>query len=109
MSLFVEVQSEEKGVTVVINLEHVVEIAPLRDGGCHLFFNDGASSGGLRSMKVKDSYNQFKQLAIQTVSSEDIAKKIANLNIGSGVTQEVKKSPGRPPKAKEDDLEIPTL
>ena len=79
MSLFTEVQSIEKGCNVIINLEHIVEIAPLVEGGCALFFNDGAAVNGIRSMKVKDNYSMFKQFALQTVSAEDVAKKIASL------------------------------
>ena len=79
MSTFVEVQSIEKSCKVIINLDHIVEIAPLVEGGCALFFNDGAAVNGIRSMKVKDGYNMFTQFALQTVSSDDIAKKIASL------------------------------
>jgi len=76
MSLFVEVQSVDKNCPVIINLEHVVEIAPLAAGGCALFLNDGT---GKYDIKVKDEYTLFKQFALETVSAEDIAKKIAKL------------------------------
>ena len=76
MSLFVEVQSVDKNCPVIINLEHVVEIAPLAAGGCALFLNDGT---GKYDIKVKDEYSMFKQFALETVSAEDIAKKIAKL------------------------------
>ena len=76
MSLFVEVQSVEKNCPVIINLEHVVEIAPLAAGGCALFLSDGT---GKYDIKVKDEYSMFKQFALETVSAEDIAKKIAKL------------------------------
>jgi hypothetical protein len=74
MSLFVEVDDTEKGCKVIINLDTVMEIAPLRSGGCELFFPDSAAVGGKRSMKVKDSYTLFKQFALQTVSAEDVAR-----------------------------------
>lgn len=73
MSLFVEVESTEKNCKVIINLDTVSEIAPLVAGGCTLFMEDG------RIYKVKDSYDQFKQFAMQTVSSEDISKKVKSL------------------------------
>jgi len=79
MSLFVEVQSVEKGCKVIINLDMVVEIAPLAAGGCDIFYSDSAAVNGKTAMKVKDSYALFQQLAMQTVSSEDIAKKVKSL------------------------------
>ena len=33
MSLFVEVNSVDKGCPVIINLDHIIEIAPLATGG----------------------------------------------------------------------------
>jgi hypothetical protein len=92
MSLFVEVKSVEKGTKVIINLDHIVEIAPLREGGCALFFNDGAAVNGIRSMKVEDSYTLFTQFAMQTVSSEMIADRIANINAAAGLAGEAPKS-----------------
>ena len=79
MSLFIEVFSIDKGCPVIINLETVVEIAPLAAGGCDLFFPDSAAVGGKTAMKVVDSYSMFQQLALQVVSSEDIAKKVKSL------------------------------
>jgi hypothetical protein len=79
MSLFIEVQSIEKQCKVIVNLEQVIEIAPLYEGGCHLFFSDAAAVGGKTAMKVEDSYAHFQQLAMQMVSSEDIAKKVKAL------------------------------
>jgi hypothetical protein len=77
--MFIEVDSEEKGCKVIINLDSVLEIAPIRTGGTALFFADSAAVGGKTAMKVKDSYTMFKQFAMQTVSSDDIAKRIAKL------------------------------
>jgi hypothetical protein len=73
MSLFIEVNSIDKNCPVIINLESVIEIAPLAAGGCALFFPDAAAVGGKTAMKVTDTYEQFKQFAIQPVSAEDIA------------------------------------
>jgi hypothetical protein len=85
MGLFVEVDSVEKQCKVIINLDDVSEIAPLQAGGCVLFLSNGAT------YKVTNSYELFKQFAMQTVTADDIAKKY--------------------PKAKKDSapLEIPKL
>jgi hypothetical protein len=92
MSLFVEVESVEKGCKVILNLDTVSEIAPMAMGGCHLFLNDG------RIYKVKDSYELFKQFAMQQVSAEDIANRI-----------EAIKGRGRPPKSTITAEDIPKL
>lgn len=74
MALFVEVKSVEKNCTVIINLDEVMEIAPLVAGGCDLFFADAAAVSGKRAMRVTDDYTLFRQFAIQPVSAEQIAK-----------------------------------
>jgi hypothetical protein len=79
MSLFIEVESVEKGCKVIVNLETILEIAPLLEGGCALFYSDASAVGGKSPMKVKDNYTHFQQLAMQMVSSEDIAKKVKSL------------------------------
>lgn len=84
MSLFVEVNSVDKKCPVILNLDDVTEIAPLVEGGCVLFLSSGST------YKVTDSYALFKQFAMQTVTSDDIAKKF-------------------PKKSKETPLEIPKL
>lgn len=73
MTMFVEVNSLQKGCPVIVNLEHIVEIAPLVNGGCALFMTDG--HGGSVDLKVTNDYNEFKQFVLQTVSADDIAKK----------------------------------
>ena len=75
MSMFVEVESVEKGCKVIINMDMVLEIAPLTEGGCALFFSDSAAVGGKTSMKVKDSWTQFQQFVMRTVSADDIARR----------------------------------
>lgn len=85
MGLFVEVHSVEKDCKVILNLDDVQEIAPFATGGCALFMSDG------RITKVKDSYELFKQFAMETVSADDIAKRVKAL------------------KGKTVDLEIPKL
>lgn len=84
MSTFIEVQSVEKNCQVIINLDQVLEIAPLAVGGCALFFADSAAVNGKTAMHVKDSYDLFKQFALQTVSADDIAKKFKTKTSGKG-------------------------
>jgi hypothetical protein len=91
MGLFVEVQSIDKGCDVIINLDEVLEIAPLAAGGCVLFFADQSSPGGKTSYKVKDSYEQFRQFAIQPVSAEDIAKRFPSKKSNKPVELDIPK------------------
>jgi len=101
MSLFVEVNSVDKGCPVIINLDSVMEIAPLASGGCALFFPDSAAVGGKTAMKVTDSYEQFKQFAIQPVSAEDIARRFPKV---TPVEQ-----PTKSKKSTTPEYEIPKL
>ena len=102
MSTFIEVFSIEKNTKVIINLDTILEIAPLKEGGCNLFFPDAAAVGGKNSMKVTDSYTLFKQFALETVTSDDIAARIHNMPKVSvepyprEIPQEEKRGPGRP-------------
>jgi hypothetical protein len=73
MATFIEVESVEKNCKVIINLDEVIEIAPLAVGGCVLFFADSAAVNGKSAYPVKDTYDQFKQFAMQTVTAESIA------------------------------------
>ena len=75
MSLFVEVKSVDKKCMVIINLDEVVEIAPLAKGGCAVFFSDAAGMNSRSAMLVEDEYEQFKQFVLQTVTADDIAKR----------------------------------
>ena len=75
MALFVEVTSVEKQCSVIVNLDHIVEIAPLTAGGCALFLTDGAGMNSRTSLTVKEGYDLFKQFAMQTVTAEDIARR----------------------------------
>lgn len=79
MATFVEIESVEKQCKTIINLDEIIEIAPLNEGGCVLFFADMAAVGGKSAYKVKDSYTMFQQFAMQTVTSEDIAKRVKSL------------------------------
>ena len=73
MATFIEVESVEKNCKVIINLDEVIEIAPLSVGGCVLFFADSAAVNGKSAYPVKDTYDQFKQFAMQTVTAESIS------------------------------------
>ena len=75
MALFVEVTSVDKDCKVILNLDHVVEIAPLVSGGCAVFMNDGAGMNSKTSIHVENDYAEFKQFVMQTVSAEDIEKR----------------------------------
>lgn len=75
MSMFIEVNSVvPKNCRVIINLDDVMEIAPLVAGGCVLYFS-ALEAGAPRTMTVSDDYSLFMQFVLQTVSSEDIAKR----------------------------------
>jgi len=73
--MFIEVESVEKMCKVIINLNEVIEIAPLMEGGCALFFADSAAVNGRSAYKVKNHYSEFSQFVLQTVTPEDIAKR----------------------------------
>lgn len=75
MSIFVEVNSvRPKNCKLIINLDSVIEIAPLMAGGCIIFFN-AQEAGTTRTITVSDDYSAFKQFVMQTVTAEDIARK----------------------------------
>jgi len=78
-AMFIEVNSLEKNCKVIINLDTVMEIAPLASGGCALFFPDAAAVGGKTSMKVSDSYALFHQFVLETISPEMLAKRIESM------------------------------
>jgi len=77
--LLVEVTSSEKDCKVLLNMDLVIEIAPLKNGGSAIFYSDNAAVNGKTAVQVKESYDMFKQFAVHTVSSDDIARKIAAL------------------------------
>lgn len=75
MSTFVEVNSiSPKNCKVIVNLDNLIEIAPLIAGGCVLYFS-ALESGSPRTMTVSDDYSMFMQFVLQTVSAEDIQKR----------------------------------
>ena len=93
--LFVEVNSVEKRCPVIINLDHIVEIAPLAAGGCDMFMVDAAAVGGKTAMKVTDSYELFKQFAMQTVSAADIAARFPKATLPTEAPAKGKKAPAQ--------------
>ena len=80
MAMFIEVDSVDKNCPVIVNLEEIVEIAPLVTGGCAIFFADGAGMNSKSAMKVKNEYSQFKQFVMQTVTAESIEKRFPKSN-----------------------------
>ena len=107
--MFIEVNSIEKNCQVMINLDEVLEIAPLMEGGCALFFADAAAVNGKNAMKVSDSYALFKQFALQMVTPDDIAKrfpKVAKPEVIQPVVQPTKIIKG---KGEMEGLDIPKL
>ena len=75
MALFIEVNSVEKNCPVIINLDHVVEVAPLITGGCELSMLHSSGMNAKTSFRVTNEYDEFKQFVLQTVSAEAIAKR----------------------------------
>jgi hypothetical protein len=104
MALFVEVDSVEKNCPVIVNLDQIVEIAPLVTGGCILYFSDSAGMNSRTSMKVKNGYDNFKQFAMQTVTPEDIQARIDSIRgsnplVNVSHAEPEKRGRGRPPKS----------
>lgn len=80
MSTFVEVNSlAPKTCKLIINLDNIIEIAPLVAGGCVLYFS-ALEAGGPRTMTVSDDYSAFMQFAMSTVTADDIAKRFPKTN-----------------------------
>lgn len=102
MSIFVEVNSiAPKNCKLIINLDYVLEVAPLITGGCVLTI--GAQEAGTsRTITVSDDYSAFKQFVMQTVTADDINKRFPK-----------KERPSSNIKAQEEgrgvELDIPTF
>jgi hypothetical protein len=75
MAMFIEVNSVEKNCPVIINLDHVVEVAPLVQGGCELSMLHSTGMNAKTTFRVTNDYNEFSQFVMQTVSAADIAKR----------------------------------
>lgn len=107
--MLIKVKSREKRCDVIINLDHVIEIAPLVNGGSAIrlvYDGDITSKTGYRELHVDNSFSEFEQFVLQTVTSEDMSKKVAALK-----KQQEKMGPKEsvPLKKGEDDLDIPTF
>lgn len=103
MATFVEVNSiAPKNCKLIVNLDNIIEIAPLVAGGCVLYFS-AQEAGGPRTMTVSDNYTQFMQFAMTTVTADDIAKRFPK----------VKKEPAPTIKPQEEgkgvEFDIPKL
>jgi hypothetical protein len=80
--MLVKVKSREKGCDVIINMEHVIEITPLKDGGTAIrFVYDGSvtGKGGYREIHVDNKFSEFEQFVLETVTAESVSKKVAEL------------------------------
>lgn len=75
MSMFIEVDSvQPKSCKLIINLDYVLEIAPLISGGCVLTIG-AAEAGTSRTLTVSNDYTDFNQFVLQRVSASDIQKR----------------------------------
>lgn len=108
--MLIKVKSREKQCEVIINLDHVIEITPLRDGGSAIRFiydGDVTSKTGFREIFVENKFTEFEQFVLQTVTEESVSKKVAELK-----KQQEKLGPKEKvalKKGSDDELEIPTL
>ena len=91
MSTFIEVNCViPKTCKIIINLDTVMEIAPLVAGGCVLYFSV-LESGSPRTMTVSDDYSMFSQFVLQTVTAEDIAKRFPKKKSDDNIKQQIGK------------------
>lgn len=91
MSTFIEVNCViPKACRVIINLDTVMEIAPLVTGGCVLYFSV-LESGSPRTMTVSDDYSVFSQFVLQTVTAEDIAKRFPKKKVDDNIKPQLGK------------------
>lgn len=72
MSLFVEVNSvAPKNCRLIVNLDYVLEVAPLLSGGCVITIG-AAEAGTSRVITVSDNYDSFMQFVMSTVTVDSI-------------------------------------
>ena len=105
--MLIKVQSREKQCDVIINLDHVIEISPLRDGGCAIrltYDGDVTPKTGYREIQVDNKFSEFEQFVLQTVTSESVSKKVQELK-----KQQEKLGPKEKVSLKTDFDDIPTL
>lgn len=76
--MLIEVNSVEKNCPVIINLDHVLEIAPLAAGGCMVkMVYDGGKNP--RDFRVSNEYKEFKQFVLETVTTSQVSNKVKEL------------------------------
>ena len=75
MSIFVQVNSiAPKPCPLIINMDYVLEIAPLVAGGCVITMG-AQEAGSSRTITVSDDYTAFKQFVMQTVTADQIKQR----------------------------------
>ena len=101
MSIFVEVKSiAPKPCTLIINMDYVLEIAPLVVGGCVITMG-AQEAGSSRTITVSDDYSAFKQFVLQTVTTDQIEKRFPKVS---------KKDPSIKPQGESGvEINIPTF
>jgi hypothetical protein len=73
------INGKNEDFQILINMEVVTQIKPLKVGGCQLFFQESGDVAKNNTLIVKESYDMFKQFAMQTVTADDIEKKVKSI------------------------------
>lgn len=101
MSMFVECFDKKKECNIILNLDTITHIAPLREGGCEVFFSEYAVGAGLVSVLVAENYSEFKQFVMTKVRPEDIAARFpTSIKEPIAVPQLKVTPPSKPPVKK---------
>lgn len=97
--MFIEVNSTApKQCTLIINMDYILEVAPLITGGCVISM--GAQEAGTsRTITVSDDYSVFKQFVLQTVTAESIEKRFPKV-------KKEKEAPVVKPQVEGENLQI---
>lgn len=72
MSILIEVNCLDKQCPIIVNLEKISQIIPMRDGSTTIYIEDTV-------IKVKESFSMFRQFVMQTVTPDDIAARLKNI------------------------------
>jgi hypothetical protein len=107
--MLIKVKSREKQCDVIINLDHVMEISPLRDGGTAirmLYDGDITQKTGYREIYVENKFSEFEQFVLQTVTTDVMSKKVEELKKQQ---EKLGKKEKVALKSGEDEIEIPTF
>jgi hypothetical protein len=106
--MLIQVKSREKHCDVIINLDHVMEIAPLQDGGTAIrmvYDGDITSKVGYREIHVDNKFSEFQQFVLETVTVDTVSKKVKELK-----AQQEKIGPKEKVNLKDNNYdEIPVL